>query len=236
MPATTFIQAHAHAVAALVGEPDVADVLAHLVTDCAGVMNAHSVAILARDSSGELSLLAATSHRATEIEMLQVQRLSGPCIDVIDSGEALTLAGAARFRERWDRVGQAIVEAGFDGVESYPMRWRGTVLGGLNIFRTPAQTAAHHPEPGVGAGQAFADIATLAVAHSMPVSTEQAAARLNEALVARELVEQAKGIIAYVNDVDLNTAYETLLRRAEQTGDSLTHAAESVVRGQQRHP
>jgi hypothetical protein len=233
MPAaTTLAEAFADTVSALVGEPDVTDVLAHLVADCASVTGAESVAILARDSTGELSLLAATSHRVTELEILQIQRSNGPCVDVIETNEALAVSGVTEIIARWHRVGQAIVDAGYDSVQAFPLRWRGTVLGGLNLFGTRAGETAADAQ----IAQAFADIATLAVIYSMPISAEQAATRLHEALNARELVEQAKGVISYVENVDMGTAYEILIRRAETTGDTLTHTATTILEEQQRRP
>jgi hypothetical protein len=169
----TAAEAFADAAAALVGEPDVADILHHLVTDCAHVLDADAVAILARDAEGELSLLSATSHRVAELEMLQVQRTEGPCIDVIDTNEALSLSGADQLKTRWPDVGQAITDAGYTSVEAFPMRWRGLALGGLNVFR---QTSPSTPA-GAAVGQAFADIATLTVVHSVPVAADQAATR-----------------------------------------------------------
>lgn len=228
----TAAQAFADAVSALVGEPDVADILSHLVRNCVTVLEADAVAILARDGSGELSLLSASSHRAVELELLQMQRETGPCIDVIASNEALAVHGSAQIQARWDQVGQAIAEAGFESVEAFPMRWHGQALGGLNVFR------AHASDAGQGAevGQAFADIATLAVVYSMPISTEQAAARLHEALAARELVEQAKGVLAFVEDVAMATAYDLLVERGRENGRTLTQVALAVLDEQLGEP
>jgi hypothetical protein len=233
MPTTTTLaEAFADAVSALVGEPDVTDVLAHLVADCATVTGAESVAILARDFTGELSLLAATSHRVTELEILQIQRSNGPCVDVIETNQPLAAAGDTEIIARWHHVGHAIIEAGYHSVEAFPLRWRGTVLGGLNIFRTTPPDPTADPQ----IAQAFADIATLAVIYSMPISAEQAATRLHETLNARELVEQAKGVISYLQHVDMGTAYQILLHRAETTGDTLTHTATTILDEQQHHP
>jgi hypothetical protein len=231
-PPITAAQAFADAVSALVGEPDLADILSHLVTHCAEVLEADAVAILARDATGELSLLSASSHRAVELELLQMQRSVGPCIDVISTNEALAVSGSGALKERWEQVGEAIVDAGYDSVEAFPMRWRGQALGGLNVFRAGAIDDGH----GAEIGQAFADIATIAVVYSMPVSTQQAAARLHEALAARELVEQAKGVISFLERVDMASAYDLLLARARDHGQTLTRAAEDVVHEQQRDP
>jgi len=210
--------------AVVLPDPDVADILAHLVADCAAATSADTCALMARDSNGELSLLAAESHRAVELELLQIQRESGPCVDVMDEGTPIHVAGGDAVRQRWDSVGAAIVDAGFDAVEAYPMRWRGTILGGLNLFRGDADQP-----PGGALAQAYADIATLVVVQSVSVDADQVRARLHEALSARGVVEQAKGVIAYREGIDLGAAYASLLRRSETTGTTLTQTALDVV-------
>ncbi len=215
----------ASAVEALVSsDVDVADVLAHLVADCARQSGADACALMALDGRGELAMLAAESHRAVELEMLQIQRDAGPCIEVIESGVEVHVSGAAALRERWETVGEAVVEAGFEAVEAYPMRWRGAVLGGLNLFRTDPGA------PPAGAlGQAFADVATLVVVHAGAIEADEVRAHLHEAMSARAVVEQAKGVIAYRDGVDLGTAYARLLSRSEEAGTTLTRTALDVV-------
>jgi ANTAR domain len=206
-------------------EPDVADILAHLVGDCAAATSSDACALMARDQHGELSLLAADSHRAAELEMLQIQRETGPCVDIMElGGGPLHVNGAAAIRGRWGNVGEAVVGAGFATVEAYPMRWRGSVLGGLNLFSSDPDRRAS------GAlAQAYADIATLVVVQSGSVDADQVRARLHEALSARGIVEQAKGVIVYREGLDLAAAYDVLLRRAEASGRPLTQTALDVV-------
>jgi hypothetical protein len=205
-------------------DPDVADVLAHLLADCVRETSVDTCALLATDSIGELSLLAAESHRAVELELLQIQRETGPCVDVIADGSPIHVAGADAIRARWKTVGPAVVDAGFHAVEAYPMRWRGAVLGGLNLFRADADQPPAGP-----LAQAYADIATLVVVQLVSVDTDQVRARLHEALSARGVVEQAKGVIAYREGVDLGEAYAALLRRADASGRPLTQTALDVV-------
>jgi ANTAR domain len=204
--------------------PDVADILAHLVADGARATSADACALMARDSNGELSLLAAQSHSAVELEMLQIQREVGPCIDVINESGPVHASGADEIRRRWGKVGDAMVDAGFLTVEGYPMRWRGEVLGGLNLFYVDAD----QPAGGVVA-QAYADMTTLVVVQAASVDPDHVRARLHEALSSRGVVEQAKGVIAYQDGVDLGAAYASLLRRAEASGEGLTSTALDVV-------
>ncbi len=215
----------AAALSAVVAAPiDVADVLAHLVVDCAATVPVEAVALLAVDSNGDLSLLAADSHRAEQLELLQIQGHRGPCVDVIATNEALLVSGTDALVAQWGEVGAAIAAAGFSAVEAYPMRWQGRALGGLNLFYARERTTP------IGAtGQAFADMATVVVVQSMPLSQDQVQARLHEALSARAAVEQAKGVLAYRLGTDLAEAYATLLRRAWDSGTPLTQTALDVV-------
>jgi AmiR/NasT family two-component response regulator len=94
--------------------------------------------------------------------------------------------------------------------------------------------SGRHRDPTVG--QAFADVAMLALIRTIPVSTEQALAHLHDALSARALVEQAKGVIAQVDGLDMSAAYDALVLCAEESGETLTQAARRVVGAQHREP
>ncbi len=225
----TTADAFGDAAAAMVSDHVVADVLAQLLTDCADLVFAEAVAILVVDRTGALSLLSSSSHRAAELEMLQIQTSSGPCIDAIRTGQHVSAKGSEELTGRWHEVGQAISDSGFQRVDAYPMRWRGRVLGGLNIFRTsPTDTQAGTAT----LSQAFADVATLVVVQSTEIPTDQIAARVHEAIMARSKVEQAKGVLAHVHGVDMADAYERLRALAAQNGHSLTETALRVVREQ----
>ncbi len=225
----TTADAFGDAAAAMVSEHVVADVLAQLLTDCTDLVSAEAVAILVVDRTDQLSLLSSSSHRAAELEMLQIQRSSGPCIDAIRTGRHVSARGADELIGRWDEVGQAIVRLGFQRVDAYPMRWRGRVLGGLNIFR---QEPVDTDDETATLSQAFADVATLVVVQSTEIPSDQVAARVHEAIMARAQVEQAKGVLAQVHGIDMAEAYEKLRALAAQTGRSLTETAQRVVQEQ----
>ena len=222
----TVAQAFADAMSALVDEHEIADVLAQLVADCALVYPADAVAIMVTDRDETLELLSATSHRAAELELLQVQNDRGPCVEAVLSDKAVSSAGAADMRARWGEVGAAITDAGFCSVHAFPMHWRGLVFGGLNFFMV--DEVALSGESAV-VGQMFADIATLVVVRSTDVTSERVAASIHEAVAARAVVEQAKGVIAYDEDVDLATAYDLLLQRTRTDGASLGEMARRIV-------
>ncbi len=78
-------------------------------------------------------------------------------------------------------------------------------------------------------GQVFADLATLVVVHAVEVSTERALARVHEAVTARAVIEQAKGVLAVQLDLSPDAAYDVLLQRARDHEVGLTAAATEVV-------
>lgn len=215
-------QTLADALAALVARFDVADSLAKLLAACARSYPADGVAVLTADARGGLELLSATSHRTDELELLQIQSETGPCVEALRKNTAV-FAGDQEVVDRWGDVGRAILAAGYRGVHAYPMHWRGRPIGGLNIFLTSART----PNPELG--QMFADLATLAVLQANDISTDQLVARIHEAVSSRTVIEQAKGVLAHQRGIDVDEAHVALLLEARQTGRSLTTAAAAVV-------
>jgi len=226
MTRMTMGRAFADAMAALVDEHETGDVLAQLVEHCAAVYPAAAVAVMVNDLHGDLELLSATSHRAAELELLQSQDRRGPCVEAAHTNEAVWSSDAADMTARWGDVGDAITRAGFAAVHAFPMHWRDRVIGGLNIFMTDPADLSEEAEL---SGQMFADLATLVVVGSTDISSDHVTAQIHEAVLARAVVEQAKGVIAVLEDVDVATAYDLLLVRTRTEGASLGEMARRVV-------
>lgn len=226
MTARTPAQVLAQAASTLVGDHDVTDALAHLVRDCADVVGAQAVAIIVRAEDDQLELLTATSHRVTELEVFQLTHDEGPCVDAVRTGSAASLEGEAAIVERWPVVGPVIVESGFGSVYAFPMRWHDQVLGGLNVFSAAGFVL---DDSQVRLAQAVADVATLLIIQERKLAPATIAERLREILRGRVTVERAKGVLSYVQDVDMATAYGILLERAASTGRTLTEVAEQTL-------
>jgi hypothetical protein len=229
----TVAAAFADAAAAMVGDYNVVDVLDQLLHDCLLLTPADAAAILMVEPGGRLELLGSTSHRATELEMLQRQDATGPCVDAVRDKEHIGASGSEELIARWEHVGEAILGAGFQAVDAYPMRWHDDVLGGLNVFRNKGEPPEEETQ---ALCQAFADVATLVLAHSSRIPADQMAARVREAVADRAQVEQAKGVLAHQEQVDMAEAYERLVRRARDGGRGLAQTAELIVRSTYEPP
>lgn len=219
----------AAALSGMVEHGDVTDSLDQLLTDCAGLLQAAALGLLVRPRPDEpLEVLAATSHRVAELELYQQQVDDGPCIETVASGQLVAVTDRDALRSRWGPVGPAIAERGYAAVQAFPMRWQGTVLGGLNVFYRTAEVADEVT------GQLLADVATLVVARAVPLHPEQVEENLRAALAGRIVVEQAKGVLAYQRGTDPDEAFDELRRRARAVGSTLSGTAQQVVRSVDR--
>lgn len=221
-------QALSATLATVVASEDVADALLQVVTSCAATYPADAVAILARNGSGTMELLSSDSHRADRLELLQIQHRLGPCVDAMEADTPVLVAGRDELVARWDAVGSAIADTGFETVHAFPMHWRGTTLGGLNIFIRSGDPADS------SIGQLFADLATLAVVRPDGLSSDQLVARVHAAVEARAVVEQAKGVLAYHLKIDMDAAHTELLTRARAAEIGVTAMARQVIDDQYR--
>jgi hypothetical protein len=226
MTARTATQAFAAATAALTSGRDATDILDQLMRDSAEVLGARAVGLLIVAANGDLELLSATSHQMAELELFQIQQDNGPCIDAIRGGAPVSADGRDDIRARWPRIGEAVTSAGFQNLRAYPLRWRDRTLGALNaIYISDASVTA---DAGL-LGQALADIAAAIIVQTGDLTDEQITERVQQVMQARTAIEQAKGVLAYTQNINLAAAYDLLRRLAAEDRATLTATATGVV-------
>jgi hypothetical protein len=224
----TSTQAFAKVVSALVRDDlDVVSVLADLMADCCETLGADAVGLLMTGDLLEPEVMSATTHSAGELELYQVQAGHGPCVDAIRTKSLARASSTQEIEERWGDVGLAITQAGYSAVSAYPLRWRTTCLGALNVFWVQAPADGDDAD---ALGQSLADIATIVVLHPEHLTAHDISRRTRAALNGRTVIEQAKGVLAYLNGVPVDVAYSQLKARAVHEGRGLTEMATLVVR------
>ena len=229
MEASRAADALAKASAALVGETDAAGFLAALLASTGEVLHIDASGILIEDGE-HLDLLAASSHAAVELEMHQAQLDEGPCVEAHMSGRAVN-ARTPDLLTRWPQFGQMMLDSGFLVVHASPLHWHGAPLGAMGLFRRSDDLLT--PEEQTVA-QAFADLATLLIVQTDKIDLGTIRQRVQDVLTTRIIVEQAKGVLSETHGVDMAEAYQVLLRRAAETGATLTATAHAVVDEAQR--
>ena len=222
----TAANALAAAAASLVRDHDMVGTLSQLCDDCADVMGATAVGIMLSDGDGPLEMMAASNHRATDIELYEIQADQGPCIEAARTGVTVVADSADEIVARWPAFGPRAVAAGFLAAAACPLRWHGDVIGAINVF-LPRARALSDDEQRVM--QAFADVAAIAIIHAGLPPVRDLARITRRALAARTVIEQAKGVIAAQTGLDMAASFDHLRALADQQGQLLETFARNLV-------
>lgn len=212
---------------ALVGEYDVVDLLHTLVEECVELLDATAAGLLLADMRGELQVLASTSEESYLVEVLQQQAGAGPCVDCYLSGKVVTIRDIAAEGDKYPEFQAAALSQGFRSVHAIPMRVRPRTIGALNLFRTEVGDVSAED---AAIGQALADVATISILQDRNVYEKSVVNdQLQRALNSRILIEQAKGVIAQISNVDMNEAFRRLRADAHAQHHTMRESAENVI-------
>lgn len=212
--------------ASLLGNQDVIGTTNALLAGCARATGACAAGlVVARPDDRQLELLSSTSHSAQELELYQLQVAQGPCVDAVRMMRPVTAIGSGQIAARWPTVTAAFGRAGYQAVYAVPMIWRGQALGAVNLFFADDVSV----DEIFDVAQVFADMATVALVHSGRVTAQDVIARSRAALDERIVVERAKGVLAYIEDVSPEEAFDLLLALTRDAGQPLGDVATEIV-------
>jgi transcriptional regulator with GAF, ATPase, and Fis domain len=212
----------------LVGPFDSVDLLDRLTQDCARLLDVASAGLLLADRHGVLHVVAASSERTRDLELFQLQRDEGPCLECYRSGRPVSVDDLSQRAARWPQFVPAALTEGFESVHAIPMRLLDDVLGALGLFGT--STGALN-EADLRLGQAMAHVASVAVAVGAAAAEKGSVTdHLYSILKGRVVVEQAKGILAFSEGFDMEEAFAMLRRYANHHGERLTDVAQACLR------
>lgn len=224
-------RALAAASSTMIGPDDIGGALASVLQHCRDGLDVDACGILIDVASTPgLTVLAASSHEAHELEIHQAAIGEGPCVEAW-SGNVTVQAGGADIGRRWPVFAAAMSSAGFSSVHASPMTVDGATFGAMGLFRQSEEVLSPDEQD---LAQAFADIVSVLVVHLGDVPPRQLEERLAEVLGGRVAIERAKGVLAEVHRDSMGAAYDRLVRDARESGQSLSGWAVQVVEDAQR--
>jgi GAF domain-containing protein len=211
----------------LVGPFDVVELLNDLTEVCARLLDVESAGLLLADSTSVLHVVAASSEETRSLELFQLQRDEGPCLECYRTGTAVSISNLENYADRWPQFVPAARKRGFVSVHAVPMRIQDRVLGTLGLF---GSTVGALNDEDLRLGQALAHVASVALVTGNATADQ---AHVNEqlqvALDSRVFIEQAKGVIAEYSNLSMNEAFDLLRDYARGHNQKLTDVSQALA-------
>ena len=213
----------------LVADFDMVELLTLLADRCVEVLDVEAAGLMLAAPDGELGLVASSSEAMRVLELFELQSKEGPCLDCYHTGQPVVDQDLALANGRWARFTAEALAAGFRSVHTLPMRLRGTIIGALNLFHgNPAEMR----QLDVDAARALADVATIAILQYRASTEAQVLnEQLQHALNSRIVIEQAKGVVAEREKLNMEQAFSVLRNHARNHNMRLVEVSRGVVGG-----
>jgi transcriptional regulator with GAF, ATPase, and Fis domain len=213
----------------LVDEYDVIDFMQTLAERSVELAGVSAAGIMLADGDGRLRHVACSSEQMRLVELLELQLEEGPCFDAFHRRAVVRSDTSAEACRRWPRFGPRASEGGFAAVSAVPLRLRGQAVGALNLFSVSDGAL---DDDDLAVVQAMADIATIGVLQARMIYDQNVlTAQLETALESRVIIEQAKGVVAERNRVDVDEAFALIRSIARDTNRLLVDTANGIVDG-----
>jgi transcriptional regulator with GAF, ATPase, and Fis domain len=213
----------------LVEEFDVVDFLQTLTERCVELVDTDAAGLMLDDQRGTLQVVAYTDESARLLELFELQKEEGPCLECFATGQVIPNIDLATASDRWPVFTQAARELGFATCHALPLRLRRQVIGALNLFTIANQRLS---DDQLAVAQGLADIATIGLLHERTVRDQFVLSeQLQTALHSRILIEQAKGVLSARAGTSVEEAFRLMRTHARRSGNSLTSVADGVVAG-----
>ncbi len=213
----------------LVDDFDVVELLTRLADRCVEVLDVGAAGLMLAGPDGELKVVASSSEAMRLLELFELEAREGPCLDCYRSGAPVMEADLAVVGARWPHFAAEALAAGFRSAQALPMRLRGTVIGALNLFGTEPHEMG---SVDMDNAQALADVATIAILQQRKSQQAQIVnEQLQHALNSRIVIEQAKGMVAEREGLNMPAAFSALRTYARLHNIRLLDVARSVVDG-----
>jgi transcriptional regulator with GAF, ATPase, and Fis domain len=197
-----------------------ADHIAELVPDA-------TAGTLLADPQGRLHYTAASDETTRLLELLQLQKQDGPCVDAFRRREPVISTDLRSAADRWPQFAPHASAVGFRSAHAFPLQLRDHAIGALGVFGT---TPGRFDDTDLHVVQSLAEVATISLLYHRSIKhAEDLTQQLQTALNSRILIEQAKGAIAHAHRISVDEAFNLLRAYARRTNQRLQHVAGQAV-------
>lgn len=153
------------------------------------------------------------------VDALQESTGQGPCLDAVFEQQTVRVS-TMRTEQRWPLFAARAAAAGAEGMLSLQLYVEGDNLGALNLYSRRAGALDDESEH---VGRLFAAHAAVAYASA------RIEADLDQALLTREMIGQAQGILIERHKITGEQAFELLVAASQSRNVKLRELAEDLV-------
>ncbi|SDQ66023.1 GAF domain-containing protein [Quadrisphaera sp. DSM 44207] len=176
---------------------------------------------------GRPASVAFTGDLAVHLDERQYERGFGPCTDAATAGTLISIADVGDD-DRYPDYNRAAARAGVRSSLSVGMPVPQRTVGGMNLY---SRTAGVFDDAAVEAAQVFVDYAAVALINAdLLDSSTRLARQMEQAMVNRATIEQAKGILIAHFRVSPDEAFTHLARQSQHANRKLHDIAAEIVR------
>jgi GAF domain-containing protein len=211
----------------LVDRYDAAEWLNDLSTACAELADVDSAGIMLADRFGALHVLAASTEDNRQLQLLQLQCEQGPYLDCYRSGLPVVMTNLSEGSERWPLFAAEAGHGKCASVHTVPIREGDATIGALGLVRGSAGALE---DDDLVLVRALADLASYAIVQGRAVANAtEINTQLQLALNSRVVIEQSKGVLAQLGQLDMEEAFVVLLRYSRDHNRRLSEVAVEVA-------
>jgi hypothetical protein len=176
--------------------------------------------------AGRVTTPVHTAPVVAELDDLQIRGNQGPCLDCMARGTALYAEDLADD-DRWPDFGPQAAAAGARSLLALCLLNDGVVAGALNLYaRYPLAFGAVDRARGLVLAGLAGLALSVAEAHEEEV---RRAENLRQALITRQLIGQAQGILMERERVTAEQAFDILRRASQHLNTRLREVAQDLV-------
>ena len=198
----------------------VEDVLTGVTTEAVNLLTgADTAGVLLIGKGGKFESLSGTSDLIYRLDELQEKYGEGPCVDAAIK-ELVVRTDDFENEQRWPEYSHAVCELGVRSGLSFKLYTGERTAGALNVFSF---------KPNAFAPESEAIGSVLAAHAAAAILASREGERLQSALMSRDIIGQAKGIVMERFKVDAVRAFDMLRRLSQESNVKLATIAQRVV-------
>jgi GAF domain-containing protein len=180
---------------------------------------ADTAGVLLVSKGGKFESLSGTSELIYKLDRLQEKYNEGPCLDAAVN-ELVVRTEDFQTESRWSQYSRAVCELGVRSSISFKLYTGERTAGALNVFSRSPHTFDADAEV----------IGSILAAHAAAaILASRDSQQLQAALLSRDLIGQAKGILMERFSIDAVGAFEMLRKLSQQMNVRLAEIAQRVV-------